>query len=65
MHTTDIYPLDDRVPVPLDDLEALGEELPDSTLVVASGGMLPPKVILDFCYDDQGEVVDFTYIDIP
>ena len=48
-----------------DDPGYMDDELADEALQLVGGGLSRREVYVDFCYDDQGEVVDFTYIDIP
>lgn len=48
-----------------DDTQYLDDELADDTLQLVGGGIYRREIYVDVCYDDQGEVVDFTYIDIP
>jgi hypothetical protein len=48
----------------VDTLEQMDDELADSALLLVSGGLYRRDVFVDVCYDDQGQVVDMTYIEM-
>lgn len=48
----------------IENLEQVDDDLTEDTLRLVGGGMIRREVYVDFCYDDDGQVVDVTYIDI-
>lgn len=46
------------------DSRQLDDDLTDDTLRLVGGGLYRREVYVDFCYDDDGQVADVTYIDI-
>jgi hypothetical protein len=47
-----------------DDPRQVDDELADDALQLVGGGLYRREVYVDVCYDDDGQVVDVTYIDI-
>ena len=58
MHATEARQTD------LENLEESAESLPEDLLNLVAGGTLRTRILVDFCYDEHGNVVDVSYIDL-